>query len=217
MHETPETILRVEDLSYQYGKLVVWEHLGFSLEAGSLTFLEGQNGSGKSTLLRCLAGLSYPKTGNIILLGEKFSGRNREQRAQLSFIADTPSFYDDMTADEHICFILQANHKSNEYTEAALLLEEFGIARFADQYPSSFSRGMREKLALVIAFTIKPRLYLFDEPYGPLDPQASKVLSEKIKERLSEGASVMLSCHHAIPDLVPDRVLVLDEGSLRET
>jgi ABC-2 type transport system ATP-binding protein len=147
-------------------------------------------------------------------LGEPFSGKTREQRSKISFVSDTPSFYDDMTAEDHIRFVLQASHQGSEYERAEKLLESFALKRFVGQYPSSFSRGMREKLALVIAFTLRPELFLFDEPYGPLDRKASGILSSEIKARASEGASVILSCHHLIPDLKPSKVLLLDEGNL---
>lgn len=216
MTENDRVVLAAENLSYQYGKLNVWEGVDFSVKAGEVIFLVGQNGTGKSTLLRCLAGLGYPSSGKMTLCGEPFSGKNRKQRAKVSFVPDAPLFYDDMTAEEHLQFILKANQKGDEYSHVEQLLESFGLLRYVQQYPSSFSRGMREKLALVIAFSVNPQLYLFDEPYGPLDFDASTVLSAQIKERVSKGASVVLSCHHAVPNLTPDKVWLIDEGALYE-
>lgn len=210
------TILATRELSFCYGKLEVWSSLNLSVEAGEIVFLLGQNGSGKSTLLRCLAGQSYPSSGEISLCGESFSGKKRRQRSKISFVSDTPSFYDDLTAEEHLRFVLGAQGRGDEYSQAEELIEAFGLSRYIHQYPSSFSRGMREKLALVITFTTNASLYLFDEPYGPLDFDASLMLSSLIKERASRGASVVLSCHHAIPNLQPDKVWVLQDGILGE-
>ena len=209
-----DTVLATENLSYCYGKLTVWEEVNLCVKSGEVIFLLGQNGAGKSTLLRCLAGRSCPASGEITLCGEKFTGKNREQRSKISFVSDTPSFYDDLTAEEHLQFVLRANGRGDDYTQAEKLLDDFGLLRYVRQYPSSYSRGMREKLALVIAFMIKPRLLLFDEPYGPLDSDASQMLSSLIKSNISTGSSVILSCHHSIPDLEPNKVLLLDEGAL---
>lgn len=216
MVERTDEILRVENLAFEYGKVEVWRGIDLSLRSGEVAFLVGQNGSGKSTLFRCLAGLSKPKEGEMFLLGERFVGSSREQRAQLAFVSDTPTFYDDLTAQEHIQFVMRANRVTDEYPRAEELLEEFGLRTHAGQYPSSFSRGMREKLAIIIALLVRPQLYLFDEPYGPLDHAASEMVSAKIKECAQEGASVLLSCHHAVPNIVPDKVFLLEEGKVEQ-
>lgn len=90
----------------------------------------------------------------------------------------------------------------------------FGLDGHRDQLPSSYSRGMRQKLALVLAFARAPRLLLLDEPYGPLDPDAALVLSALIEEARSAGAAVLASCHHDVPNLRPDVLLRLEGGRL---
>lgn len=214
MESTHENILRIENLSYQYGKLAVWSEVNFELKAGEITFLVGQNGTGKSTLLRCLAGTAHPKTGTIFLMEKRFSGKAREQRSEIAFVPDVPVFYDDMTAEEHIRFVLRANRRDDEYLHVEQLLDSFGLMRYLEQYPSSYSRGMREKLALALAFAVKPRLFLFDEPYGPLDHKSSIVLSSEIEACAARGSSVLLSCHHAVPNVRPNKVLLFDDGGL---
>ncbi|MDR0514057.1 MAG: ABC transporter ATP-binding protein [Coriobacteriaceae bacterium] len=212
---TPD-VLRVEGLSFRWGNRDVLKDISLSVGRGQLVYLKGPNGSGKSTFLRCVAGLVCPHSGSLYLSGERFKGQNRKQRAQLAFVSDNPAFYDDLTAVEHLRFVLQANRRIHDYAQVELLLERFGLLRSAQQYPSSYSRGMREKLALVIAFALNPRLYLFDEPYAPLDSAASEKLSFEIAQRVAQGASVVLSCHHPIPGLAPDKVLLLREGSIHE-
>lgn len=102
MTDRPDGVLRAESLAYAYGKVEVWHDIDFALGKGEVAFLVGQNGSGKSTLLRCLAGLSKPRSGELFILGERFTGSSREQRSSLAFVSDAPSFYDDLTAEEHI-------------------------------------------------------------------------------------------------------------------
>ena len=96
------------------------------------------------------------------------------------------------------------------------MLEAFGIAGFCSAYPSAFSRGMRQKLALVIALMMKPKLVLMDEPTGPLDPDARVLLGKLVQGAARDGAAVLLSCHHELPGVAPDVVYDLRDGCLRE-
>lgn len=206
--------LRAERLTCRYAAEDVFADVGFELDQGSIAFLTGPNGAGKSTLFRCLAGWSAPREGSIELFGEPFDGSDRTQRAIISYVPDVPSFYDDLTAGEHIRFMLQANGMGVGGSKAQTLMDRFGLSSHLDQYPSSYSRGMRQKLALVIALSLDPRLLLLDEPYGPLDPAAAIVLSEMLVEARDRGAAVLVSCHHDVPALEPDTVLRLADGAL---
>lgn len=203
-------VLRAESLSCGYGAVEVFRDVSLSMHAGEVTFLVGANGSGKSTLLRCLAGWDAPHAGEVEFLGERLSSSKRESRRLMSYVPDVPVFYDDLTAQEHIRFVLAANRADDRtHARAQELLEEFGLADHVHSYPSSYSRGMRQKLALVLACMGRPRLLLLDEPYGPLDPTASRVLSALLMRACAAGAAVLVSCHHEVPALVPDRVLRL--------
>lgn len=207
-------VLTVEGLSFQYGETCIWSDVAFALEPGEIAYLTGPNGSGKSTLFRCLAGWSPVRSGDILLNGQPFRGRDRQQRSQIAFVPDVPVFYDDLTAEEHVRFMLGANRRQSCDKYAGHLFEVFELDAFRKQLPSSFSRGMREKLSLLIALTLQPRLLLLDEPYGPLDEQSSLVLSHEIKTVTRTGTAVLLSCHHPIPQLEPDKVLRFEKQRL---
>lgn len=207
-------VLRVEGLAYRYGKTEVFADASFSLRAGEVAFLTGPNGAGKSTLLRCLAGWDAPAVGQVELCGRRFDGSDRGQRSLLAFVPDVPSFYDDLTAGEHVRFVRQANRMSVDNDPSEQLMFLFGLDGHRDQLPSSYSRGMRQKLALVLALARMPRLLLLDEPYGPLDPDAALVLSALIEEARSAGAAVLASCHHDVPNLRPDVLLRLADERL---
>ena len=127
---------------------------------------------------------------------------------------DVPTFYDDLTAVEHLELVLAANRADGARPRAEGLLERFGLTGRETLPPSSYSRGMREKLALVLALALRPRVLLLDEPHGPLDREASLVLSEELVAAAHEGTAVLLSCHHDVPGLVPDLSLELADGEL---
>lgn len=209
-----DVALEVRDLCFGYGDIPVWEDVSFSLESGQVAFLTGPNGAGKSTLFRCLAGWLEPDEGEISLHGEPFTGRTRLAPGTLAFVPDVPSFYDDLTAAEHIELVLAANRAETARPRAEHLLERFGLTGHECLLPSAYSRGMREKLALVLALMLRPRVLLLDEPHGPLDREASLVLSEELASAAREGTAVLLSCHHDVPGLSPDVSLELRDGVL---
>ena len=210
-----DAALDVRDLAFGYGDIPVWEDVSFSLEAGQVAFLTGSNGAGKSTLFRCLAGWLEPDDGQVYVMGEPFDGRTRLAPGTLAFAPDVPSFYDDLTAAEHVELVLAANRAEGARPRAERLLERFGLAGYETLLPSAYSRGMREKLALVLALMLRPRVMLLDEPHGPLDREASLVLSEEPAAAAREGSAVLLSCHHDVPGLEPDLSLALCDGRLR--
>lgn len=207
--------LEVRDLGFGYGDIPVWEGVSFSLEAGQVAFLVGPNGSGKSTLFRCLAGWLAPDEGEVLVCGRPFDGRTRLSAGELAYVPDVPVFYDDLTAVEHLEFVLAANSSLDRRPRAQELLERFGLDGHERLLPASYSRGMREKLALVLALALSPRVLLLDEPHGPLDRDAALALSEELALAAGEGTAVLLSCHHDVPGLAADLTLELGDGSLR--
>ena len=120
----------------------------------------------------------------------------------------------DVYKRQHLDFVLKANRLPAGDARAAGLVEALGLAGHRGQCPSAYSRGMRQKLALVLALAVRPRLLLLDEPYGPLDPDASRVLSGLLDEARAEGAAILASCHHDVPGLEPDLLLHLEDGRL---
>ena len=208
------SVFAAKGLTYRYGAFCVWEDIGLDLREGEIAFLVGANGSGKSTLLRCLAGWTAPEAGTVMLCGKPFPGFDRSQRARVFFVPDMPTFYDDLTAEEHLEFVLKANRKEDAHEDALRLLADFGLTKkHRGQLPSSYSRGMQEKLALVLALALRPDILLLDEPYGPLDFDASATLSKELQAATGRGASAIISCHHPILGLRPHKVFRLhDEG-----
>lgn len=210
-----ENILEARNLSCSYGSTEVIIEANFAFKPGALIVVAGANGSGKTTLFRCLAGWSHAKSGEVIFRGQSLRKLRRQQKSDIAFVPDMPSFYDDLTAEEHLQFVLSANSRKEDYSEAESLLRDFGLYEYRKQFPSSYSRGMRQKLALVIALSLKPKLLLLDEPYGPLDYATSKQLSQQIQAIVGKGTTVAVSCHQQVPELKPDYFLLIQDRSVR--
>jgi ABC-2 type transport system ATP-binding protein len=217
MSTDSRSVLAVRGLSYHYGKVSVWEQVSFDLGRGEIAFLVGANGSGKSTLLRCLAGWSLAKAGTMLLEDRPFPGTDRTQRAKITFVPDVPSFYDDLTAEEHIDLVLKANRKEHLNDEATRLLTAFGLQEHRGQFPSSYSRGMRVKLGLVLALILESSVLLLDEPFGPLDVRTSSALGTELLAAAEKGTSILVSHHQTDIEITPDKILRLQGGKLEVT
>mgnify|MGYP000922673039 CR=1 FL=1 len=206
-------VLAIEHLSCSYGHTDVFRDVSMFLDPGDICVLRGVNGAGKSTLLRCIAGRQLFSSG-VIRLDGKDASKGTDSDAVI-FVEDTPSFYEDLTAREHIRFALRLKGLDDAEKHAEELAGAFDLRGSLDSFPSSFSRGMRYKLALVIAFSLDPTLLLLDEPYGPIDKKAATALDSLIEEYAQRGRSVLLSCHQGAEGLHPTVDAFLEEGSLQ--
>jgi ABC-2 type transport system ATP-binding protein len=207
-------ILQVESLTYQYGANLVLSDLSFELPEGAIAALIGRNGAGKSTLLRCLAGWTVAEQGTITIAGLDMRRSERDVRRHIVFVPDTPDFYDELTAWEHLQFVAQL-HRIESWQERSLeLLEEFQLDDQRTAFPFTFSRGMRYKLALCMALLVRPALLLLDEPFGPLDAFSAQYLWRHLLAYRTEQRSVLFSSHVMPEDGSPDLFLLLRDHQI---
>lgn len=202
-------MLTVVNLSYQYGANSVLSNLSFELPDGTLAALVGRNGAGKSTLLRCLAGWTVPADGTLNIQGRSLRHREQEYRDQVILVPDTPDFYDELTARDHLQLVSQLYHVDHWQERGKTLLEQFHLFDQRLAFPFTFSRGMRYKLALCMALVVQPPLLLLDEPFGPLDSLASRLLWRHLRDYCATGKSVLFSSHILPDDGRPDLFLLL--------
>jgi len=207
-------MLHIENLTYQYGTLTVLKDLSLRLSAGQVALLFGENGAGKSTLLRCVAGWTQIRAGTIAVQGVSLNEQDRAYRQQVALVPDTPDFYDELTAWEHLQLNAQLHRIPAWQDRAAHLLERFRLIEQKDALPFTFSRGMRYKLALCLALLIRPPLLLLDEPFAALDALARQTLWQALAEHAERGGAVLFSSHSAPPGAQPDVLLHLRDGQI---
>lgn len=207
-------LLEVAHVSYRYATQLALDTLSFVLHQGEIGALIGRNGAGKSTLLRCLAGWTQPTGGTITVQGRDLRTSERAARRQLVLVPDTPNFYDELTAWEHLQFVAQAHRIAKWQPEAESQLQRFGLASARDTTPGGFSRGMRYKLALCMALLPRPALLLLDEPFGPLDPVSADELWDMLSKVADQQTGILLSSHQLPADANLDRYIVLEQGQL---
>lgn len=207
-------LLRVSKLRFAYGRDVILKDVSFQIDAGELVVLAGRNGAGKSTLLRCVAGWTTVTAGTVLVAGLSLEQAEREARRQLVLVPDMPVFYDALTAWEHLRLVAGAHRIADWEPQAEELLRHFGLWEDRDDYPFTFSRGMRYKMALCLALLVEPPLLLLDEPLGPLDPVSAGQLWRDLDVYRQAGMAILFSSHQLPADVQPDRYLLMEQGEL---
>ena len=207
-------LLQVSTLRFAYGRDVILRNVSFRIDEGELIVLAGRNGAGKSTLLRCISGWTPFTAGEVRVAGRSLEQAEREARRQLILVPDLPLFYEALTSWEHLRLVAGANRVPSWESQAEELLAHFGLWDDRDDYPQTYSRGMRYKLALAMALLVEPALLLLDEPLGPLDPVSADQLWRDLHVYRDAGMSILLSSHQLPAEEQPDRYLLLEQGEV---
>jgi ABC-2 type transport system ATP-binding protein len=211
--------LRASELSRSYGSFRALVPTDLTLRSGEIAVLSGPNGAGKSTLLLCLSGLLRPTTGTITIDSYDLYTEEKEAKRQLAFVPDVPRFYTELTAWEHLYFIALAHQVGDGFEQRAeKLMREFGLWEARNLYPHNYSRGMRLKLGLLVAFIRPFKVLLLDEPTSALDVESVDILVLRLKGLRQSGASILLSSHdpNIVKDLA-DRTLRIQNGQVEDT
>jgi ABC-2 type transport system ATP-binding protein len=205
-------LLAARGLGRRYDGFMALGSFSLELRAGELVALVGPNGAGKTTFLTLAAGLLEPSAGSIAIAGEP-AGTIPARRA-LSYLPDTPVFYEDLSLGEHLAYVGALHGVADEGARASRLMERLGLEEWEDSLPSEFSHGMRQKASIAIALVRPFAVLLADEPFDGLDPPSRDVLFELLGEARLAGAAVVVSTHR--PDVIAaaSRCVGLRDGRL---
>ena len=212
MSENNQAALFAHDVRKEYGEVVALHDLRFEVRRGELVALVGPNGAGKSTFLRCAAGLLEPSDG--ILLVEGRRAGSIEARAALSYIGDHAALYDDLSVNEHIDYLAELHGVDGRPASADQLLDVLNLTDRADDLPARFSRGLRQKTALVLGLVRPFSVLLVDEPFVGLDPSGQEALVDLLCAAADAGAAVLVATHQLTFLRHSTRCLALRDGAL---
>ena len=211
-------MLEIYNLTKTFGEKKAVEDLSFTVNAGEICAFIGHNGAGKTTTIKCVAGILAFDSGSIRVNGLSVEEYPLEVKRAIAYIPDNPDLYDFMTGMRFLNFIADVFGVSEEDRRAridkyaaalSLSPEEIGASI------SSYSHGMKQKLALISAFLHAPKLIVLDEPFVGLDPTASHVLKETMREFCREGGAILFSTHILeVAEKLCDKVAIIKSGRL---
>lgn len=209
---TATAVLATSGLCKDYGDRPALRPLDLEVVRGSRVALLGHNGSGKTTLLRMVAGLLEPSGGRALVDGAPAG--SLEARRAVSWLSDTPTFYDDLSLWEHLEFVARLHGVADWEGRAETLLERLRLGPRRDDLPVSFSRGLRQKASIALGLVRPCTLLLVDEPFVGLDASGKESLLALLDESAAAGVTLVVATHElGFIDRV-DRVVVLRDGEV---
>lgn len=211
-------MLKIENLSktYRGGKPAV-SNLSLHVAPGDLCAFVGHNGAGKTTTLRCIAGIIDFDSGDIRINGISIKTDPVACKSRIAYIPDNPDLYDYLTGIQYLNFIADVFAVPADARAAAFrcYADAFELTPSLGDLISSYSHGMKQKLALVAALSHKPRLLLLDEPFVGLDPKAALTLKNIMRQICAEGGAIFFSTHVLdVAEKLCNKLAVIREGAL---
>lgn len=212
-----QPLLRLDRLSKRFGDCLAVDGLSLEVAPGEVYGLIGPNGSGKTTTVKMITGLYRPTAGRVLIGGIDLSAEPERAKRLLGYIPDEPFVYEKMTAREflHLVGELYGVAEPERTRQVNELLDLYALDALADGYVESYSRGNRQKLAILASLLHAPRLLIVDEPIVGLDPESAIKTRDLLKGFAAKGGSVLV-CTHTLPfaEQVCHRVGLLKEGRL---
>jgi ABC-type multidrug transport system ATPase subunit len=204
--------LVAHDVTKAYGDRVALDRVSVQVARGELVALVGPNGAGKSTLLQLAVGLLEPTDGTLVVEGAPAG--SLDARVGLSYISDQPALYDDLSVNEHIEYVARLHGLPGRPESADELVDLLNLAGRADDLPARFSRGLRQKTAIVLALVRPFSVLLVDEPFVGLDPAGQAVLTELLTAATEAGAAVVVATHQLAFLERATRCVALQDGTI---
>ncbi|MFA5161900.1 MAG: ABC transporter ATP-binding protein [Elusimicrobiales bacterium] len=215
--------LEVANLTKKYTPQAGVENLSFSIASGEVLAYIGHNGAGKTTTIRTLLGLLKSDSGEIKYFGKRYdtyAGDFDALRGQLGVCLDNPGFYPNLSALKNLALFgeLYGVCGAEFSSRAEELLKKMALHHVRNDRVQTFSKGMRQKLALVRAMLHKPKLIFLDEPMTGLDPAARVLMRETVRELAKEqGVSFFLASHDLNEvEQLADNIIILEKGRIKQ-
>lgn len=184
------SILTVENLSKSYGRIQALKNVSFSVPEGTVFGILGPNGSGKTTTLGTITDILKPTSGGYQLFGEPASAANRRR---IGTLLETPNFYHYLSGVKNLEIVAEIKQHGKEDIEK--VLETVDLTRRKDSKFSTYSLGMKQRLAIASCLLGSPSVLIFDEPTNGLDPVGIAEIRELMKKLYREGKTIIMASH----------------------
>ena len=209
-------MLNIRNFTKTFGEKVAVDDLTLNIESGEIYGFIGHNGAGKSTTIKACAGILQFDAGEILIDGMDIRRQPLDCKRITAYIPDNPDLYEYMTGLKYLNFIGDIFGVSMADREERIrkYAEIFGLSGDLGQPISSYSHGMKQKLAIISAWLHAPKLIIMDEPFVGLDPKASHQLKEMMREHC-EGGAIFFSTHVLeVAEKLCDKVAIIKNGRL---
>ena len=210
-------MLKINHFTKTYGDKKAVDDLTLHIHAGEVYGFIGHNGAGKTTTLKSVAGILQFDGGEILVDGVSIKADPLACKKKMAYIPDNPDLYDFMTGIQYLNFVADIfGVPTQERTQRInQLAEAFELTASLNQSIGSYSHGMKQKLAIISAWLHQPELILMDEPFVGLDPKASHILKEMMRDVCSRGGAIFFSTHVLeVAEKLCDKVAIIKGGKL---
>ena len=210
-------MVEIKGLCKSYDNKRVVDNLDLTINDGEIYGFIGHNGAGKTTTIKCLIGILSFEKGEILIDGLSIRDKPIECKRKIAYIPDNPDLYNYMSGIDYLNFIGDVFNVANE--ERVKRIDKYaGIFELTDSLAnpiSSYSHGMRQKLAIIAAWLHEPDLIVMDEPFVGLDPKASHDLKMMMRQFCDRGGSIFFSTHVLeVAEKLCDKVAIIKQGEL---
>ena len=211
-------MLQIEGLKkiYKGGKVAV-DGLSLHVKPGDIYGFIGHNGAGKTTAIKCITGIHGFDEGRILIDGKSITEEPMACKRELAYLPDNPDLYEHLTGIQYLSFIADIFRipMAERKRDMERYAEQFEIADSLGNAISSYSHGMKQKLAIISALIHHPRLLVMDEPFVGLDPKAAHTVKEMLREMCAAGAAVFFSTHVLeVAEKLCNKVAIIKNGRL---
>lgn len=211
-------MLEIKNLTKSYdGKKNAVDDLSLTINDGEIFGFIGHNGAGKTTTIKCAVGILAFDKGEILIDGKSIKTDPIECKKLIAYIPDNPDLYEQLSAIQYLNFISDIYEIDKEERSERIkkYADIFKLSSNLGDLISSYSHGMKQKLALISAFIREPKLLILDEPFVGLDPKASFDVKELMHELCKKGSSIFFSTHVLeVAEKLCDKVAIIKDGKL---
>ena len=212
-----DIMLEIKNYSKSYGNKKAADNICLSVDAGDIFGFIGHNGAGKSTTIRAVVGVMDFEEGEIFIDGHSVKNEPLECKRVTAYIPDNPDLYEHLTGIQYLNFIADV-FKIDSENRASLIkkyADMFEITSSLGDPISSFSHGMKEKLAIISALLHNPKLLVLDEPFVGLDPKAALTLKNIMKDLCAKGSAVFFSTHVLeVAEKLCNKIAIIKDGKI---
>ena len=213
----PNNALEVLSLSKFFGSNKAVNGISFTLKQGEILGLLGPNGSGKSTTMKSVLGILKPDAGSIRVYGTDVLKDPMRVKEQVGYVAEAPQIYEFLSGVEYLDFVgdmygMKPEAKKDRISQ---FLQALDLHGHENELISSYSQGMKQKIAITAALMNRPKLLIVDEGLNGLDPRSAKIVKDLLRSIASEGVAILFSTHVLeIAEAICDRVVIMSLGSI---